>query len=280
MQHPPSLNALRVFLAAARLGSLKLAASELSVTPGAVSHQVRQLERALGTPLFQRRNNGIELTPAGAALAEEAAAGLAILHGALENVARDAHELTVSVSMTLATRWLIPRLESFRARNPHARIRLETVNGTGLPDRTAADIAIAYVRRDDLPDGADILLKDRCRPHLSPSAVRPSWRTIPALQSATGNWDWDLWLRSTGQEGIMLQYAASFDVDDAALRAAVAGMGMVLCPDFMVADDVAAGRLVPLDGAPAETLGYYLIQRGHRETGLSERFVRWLRAQV
>ncbi len=286
MQAPlTSLNGLRVFLIAARHGSLKLAAQELNVSPGAVSHQVRQLESALGVELFQRANNAIHLTQAGTALARDAAPGLAIMETALADVARDAHELTLSVSTSLAVRWLIPRLDAFRARNPTARIRMETVRAVSPEGahQLGSDLRIDYHRHQNLPDGADILLRDRCRPYLSPVLLEqlggsPALSRVPALQVTPRNWDWHLWLARCGWSDVDLCYGASFDLDDAGLKAAVAGMGMILCADFMIADDLEHGRLVALPDMPEHALGYYVLRQGPRESLLSRRFLRWLRS--
>ena len=286
MQDPNlfSLNALRVFLLAARSLSLTQAAAQLGVTPGAVSHQIRTLENTLGVALFHRSNNAISLTDEGAALAREAAPGLAVLSGALANVSRSAQELTVQAPTTFATRWLIPRLEGFRKKAPGAVIRLDTQEprpGAG----PLCDVTLSYYRQDDLPEGAEILLEDRCQPYLSPRLLESTpdpvdLSTIPALQCTQGNWDWRMWLEESETLKTHLRFAGYFDIDDAALRAAVAGLGMVLAPDFIIRDDIAGGRLCAVPGQPSRILGYYAVERGARETGLRESFVRWLHREA
>jgi len=286
MQDPNlvSLNALRVFLLAARHLSLKLAAEQLNVTSGAVSHQIRSLEGTLGVALFHRSNNAISLTPAGEALEREAAPGLAAMSTAISNVRRSAQELTVMVPTTFATRWLIPRLDAFRKKAPGAVIRLDTQDARPGAD-PLCDVTLTYCRKDDLPEGAVILLEDRCQPFFSPHLLETVQNTadlsaIPALQCTQGNWDWRMWLEASGAPETPLHFAGHFDIDDAALRAAVAGLGMVLAPDFMIRDDIAQGRLCAVPGQPGLVLGYYVIQRGVRETGLRESFVRWLHQEA
>lgn len=279
---PASLNALRVFLVVAQHGSIKSAAGVLHVTPGAVSHQVRVLEDALGVDLLRRTHNAITLTPAGQQLFEEATPGVKLVQAALDRARRGADELRVQASMTLATRWLIPKLQDFQDRNPSAQIRVETTHDINTAADPDADIFLGYHAWGHLPPDADVLMEDACRPYVAPgvlTALRQptSVASIPALQCTPDNWDWTLWGKRTGRAGDGLRFAGRFDLDDAALRAAVGGMGMVLAADFMVADDVALGHLCPVPGAAQAVLGYYVVHHNAHETRLSRRFVKWLR---
>ncbi|MEM7073734.1 MAG: LysR substrate-binding domain-containing protein [Pseudomonadota bacterium] len=282
--HRISLNALRVFLHAARHKSFKTAAADLGVTPGAVSHQVRQLEDQLGLALFHRASNAIALTDAGTRLTEEAAPGLALLHGALDRLNRRARTLSVAVSTTFATRFLIPRLGRFKARHPGATIRVETLQDSGLAHDSDAEVIIAYIPGGAPSQGADVLFPDTCRPYLAPGLLdrlppRPALGDIPALQCTRDNWDWTLWLSQAGRAHQPLRFGSQFDLDDSALRAAVAGLGMVLASGFLIADDLRAGRLVALPGTPEISLGQYVIRHAARETTLSRAFVAWLRSE-
>ncbi|MEM9844922.1 MAG: LysR family transcriptional regulator [Pseudomonadota bacterium] len=275
-----SLNALRAFLMAARHKSFKTAASDLGVTPGAVSHQVRQLEGRLGVLLFSRSNNGITLTEAGVRLARDAQPGLSLLEGALDHLTRQSQCLCVAISPTFAARFLIPRLDRFERRNRDATIRFETLQDDQLRPESNADIVIAYVPGDRSMDG-DMLFADACRPYLAPALLEklgpaPDLSDVPVLQCARNNWDWKLWLERSGRSDQLLNFGSQFDLDDSGLRAAAAGLGMVLASDFLVADDLVAGRLVALPGAPDVVLGHYMIQHRTPETALARTFSRWL----
>ncbi|KMW57232.1 Glycine cleavage system transcriptional activator GcvA [Candidatus Rhodobacter oscarellae] len=277
-----SLNALRVFCMVAQHMSIRKASEFLAVTPGAVSHQIKALEQSLGVQLFVRRNNAIDLTEAGSRLFRQALPGLQMLHTALEDVVRDSDELRVRASMSFAMRWLIPKLHLFKSRHPNANVQVETFYDVDDPPTGTADVTIGYYRRDKCPDGAHILFHDVCRPYLAPGLLSKlvdplDVASIPALQCTKGNWDWRLWLGESGKSDVQLNYAERFDLDDAGLRAATAGMGMVLSAGFMVEDDVAEGRLVPLPHSEDIHVGFYTLQIDGRETGLSRRFVRWLK---
>lgn len=278
-----SLNALRVFAIVAECGSMKLAAARLGVTAGAVSHQVRGLEDALGVRLLHRLNNSIRLTEAGDRLHRQAHPAIRGLQSALEATLSGLAEISVQVPVTLATRWLIPRLDAFRARNPDLRIRIETTSVNGMPPHGGADIVLAYFPLWTAPPDAEILLEDLSRPHLSPALLhraggKPRLDEIPALQCAGGNWDWQSWLRESNHEGTSLRWSGHFDLDDAALRAAVAGLGMVLAPRFIIADDLAAGTLCPFPEAKEVRLGAYVLFRKAPQTRWSDRFVDWLKS--
>src|SRR3954453_11706085 len=116
------LGALRAFEAAARLGSFKLAAAELAVTPAAISHQIAVLERYLGAQLFTRMNRAIAPTRRGAALALTITDLFDRLSEALDIAKTAGHKrrltLLVSAVPSLAAKWLAPRLHRFRERCP------------------------------------------------------------------------------------------------------------------------------------------------------------------
>ena len=114
----PSLPALRTFESAARLGSFKAAAVELTVSATAVSHQIRALEDQLGVPLFVRNTRSIELMTAGDALAPVLTRAFLDIRNALEVVFSEEAVITVSTSPSFATLRLVPRLLEFYAEYP------------------------------------------------------------------------------------------------------------------------------------------------------------------
>jgi LysR family glycine cleavage system transcriptional activator len=138
----PSLNGLRYFEVAARHLSFKLAAAELSVTPTAVSHQIRDLEAWFGRSLFLRHPRQLELTPAGQALFPKVNEAIGCLFEAVDAARAPATgaELTVTAPPTFASRWLVPRLASFTAQHAevvlHLNSSLETIDDArreGIP---------------------------------------------------------------------------------------------------------------------------------------------------
>lgn len=284
MQRPEqiSLNAVRVFVAVAECGSLKRAAARLGVTSGAVSRQILNLEAAMGVQLFSRSNNAIRLTDTGDTFLRHASSGLHVLYRSLETAMGDGQDVSVQVPTTLATRWLIPLLSGFKKRWPDIAVKIETNDGTGLAQSPRVDITVAYFPISESIREAEILLEDRCRPYLSPSLLSQIQDTtdlsnIPALQCTSSNWDWEIWLQETRIPDTVLRFGGHFDLDDVALRAAIAGMGMVLASEFIIRDDLDAGRLCALPGTPEVLLGYYTLQTSTPVSAATDIFTKWLR---
>src|ERR1043165_9225782 len=121
-QPTPTLNAVKAFEAAARFGSLTLAAKALGVTSSAVSHQVRQLEDEIGKRLFVRRNNAIQLTREGYRFFEQVGPALRMIARATDTLRIDRRIVALNVTTSFAYRWLIPRLGDFRDRYPRIGI--------------------------------------------------------------------------------------------------------------------------------------------------------------
>ncbi len=148
----PPLNAVRAFEASARHLSVTRAAGELGVTPGAVSRQVRELERHLRMDLFRRGPTGLTLTGGGEALFAAAREALdRIADGALlaRRSARARRRLRVGAYSLFASRWLIPRWQRLRERHPGLEVELVTTNDALelVPQRFDAVVVVA----DDRP---------------------------------------------------------------------------------------------------------------------------------
>nr|WP_315477255.1 LysR substrate-binding domain-containing protein [uncultured Undibacterium sp.] len=142
------LGAIRAFEAAARLGSFKLAAHELSVTPAAISHQLAALEDYLGTTLFVRSNRLVQLTAKGQQLSEQVTSSFAQLQQALEQASAlraDNQVLVVSAAPSIAAKWLVPRLSRFHAQYPEIDLQLSSENQShDFIKNASIDVALRY----------------------------------------------------------------------------------------------------------------------------------------
>ncbi len=240
-------------------------------------------ETAMGVKLFDRSNNAIRLTDTGESFFRQAVTGLNALGRAIEMTMRDGRDLSVLVSTSLAIRWLIPRLDGFRKRFPDISVRIETANDIDPAQTAGSDLSLLYLPAGTPLEGREVLLEDRCRPYLSPALLERKRNgtglgDIPALQCTSSNWDWQMWLKATGKTDVRLTYGGHFDLDDAALRAAIAGLGMVLSSQFMIRDDLEANRLCPLPGSDEVLLGYFTLEASTPVTGATRAFANWLRA--
>lgn len=282
-----SLNAIRVFATVAENQSISRAADILRVTPSAVSHQVKNLESDLGAALFERKSNAIHLTGTGRAFLKDVLPGLRILAHATDVLTGDANELTIRVSSTLAVRWLIPALDRFQVRHPNAHVRFETSRTEQLQVGPSVDLAITYCAIGDVPGKGERILTDFSRPVLAPALLdsigfnEPADALkIPAITCTTGNWDWQLWSSRFGLSFEDMTFAGHFDIDDAALHGATAGLGMVLAPAFMTRAEIAAGTLVELPGFEPIKMGVYHLLHGPRTGGVVRDFRRWLMSEL
>src|SRR3954470_6099168 len=173
MRKLPPLTELRAFEAAARHLSFKMAADQLHVTPTAISHQIKLLERHCGRALFRRRPRPLRLTAAGEQLFPAIRDGFASFSDALTAVRAGATggRLRVTATNAFAARWLMPRLPDWRAAHP--RLKLDIVGTYAVLDLASgeADIAIRYARRRPVGDPCIELIRDTYRVVASPRLV-------------------------------------------------------------------------------------------------------------
>jgi LysR family glycine cleavage system transcriptional activator len=265
----PPLNALRAFEATARHLSVKNAADELCVTPGAVSQLIKTLELHLGIPLFRRANRGIFLTDVGQAYLPPVRNAFRQISDATRRVAvpADTGILTVSATPFFASVWLVPRLKSFQ--DAHPDIDLQVVTGTALADfsRDGVDVAIRHGMGRYPGLSSQRVLTVEIVPVAAPALVESLG--MPATPAGLARWPrvndterkgWQLWFQAQGIEDAGPARGASFDDPGLLLKAVLTGQGAALLPAAVVADDLAQGRLVQLsDVTWLEDFAYYLV---------------------
>lgn len=288
----PPLNPLRAFEVAARHGSIKLAAEELNVTPGAVSRHVQYLEEYFGLQLFERRNRELELTPAG----QTYLASLTDAFGRIDEATRQLTErkrrdrLHIWSSITFTMRWLVPRLPSFHLDNPGLDVAFTT--SLAPLDFTADKVDVAIRARpiegdrltsvmlfetDLLPVCSKEFLA-ACKPFTEARDVLRHTRIHSAIRAD----DWAKWLRFAGIKGVDAYAGITFESSSLGYRAAQDGLGIALAQKALIADDLAKGRLVvaldlPLKG---EAKYYMTFRRDQKQTRHRAQFQSWLLEQA
>ena len=271
----PPLSALRAFDAAARNLSFTKAGLELNVTQAAVSYQVRRLEDHFGTKLFHRLNRALALTDAGHAF-------YAAVKQAFDLLAVDSHQLTgrdrqktvtVSASQSLATKWLIPRLDRFRARHPQIRIHIEATDAVADLTAGKVHVALRYAQRIDPALSSVLLFAEQVFPVCSPVLFDDSLplgdprdlRHHTLIHDVMTDITWRDWLGATGIEGDFATHGPSFSHSGLAIDAAIEGQGVALGRSALIVDDLTAGRLVrPFDITLLSTYAYYVVWFGER----------------
>lgn len=255
-QDLPPLNALRAFEAAARLNSISQAADELHVTHGAVSRQVRLLEEHLGVALFSKEGRGLKLTDAGIRLRDVSAE----LFGRLRSTCAELQQGQADAPFVLAcpgsllARWFIPRLDRLNRELPELRLQLSASEGELDPRRSGVDATLWFA---EPPWPADMqvfeLAAERIGPVLSPryahfaalhQAPAAALLGEPLLHTASRPQAWPSWAASNALDAAALKLGQGFEHLYYLLEAAAAGLGVAIAPQQLVADDLAAGRLV------------------------------------
>nr|WP_256665357.1 LysR substrate-binding domain-containing protein [Pseudomonas sp. SLFW] len=245
---------MRTFEAAARLGSFKAAAEELSVTPAAISHQVKTLEAWLGAMLFVRSGQGVALTEEGEQLYRQSHQALLDIRRSLESFSPEtaSQTLTLSTTPALASAWLIPRLGRFYRAFPQFNVHIDTRNElVDLSRDSTIDLAIRTVSRDD-PSLFQQDLMNECfgvygAPGLLDALDEHRVELIDLRWPMPGAFsvNWKSWCEAADSDGWLKKARIrQFDDEHYALSAAVAGHGLVLASTVLVADSVARGELV------------------------------------
>ncbi len=254
----PSLRGLRAFESVARTGRFRDAAAELNVTRSAISHQIRSLEQAIGVALFERGTRPAQLTDAGRSYfpaVREAFDTLERSTRALTPV-RSADELVIQVYVTVALKWLIPRLYDFEQRHPELRVRLSTSYVDWDFDRDHADVGLILARRKEPGLHYRALFRSVLAPVCSPSllsgdhtlATPADLKNHTILHVYTAEEDWRSWLDKAGVHDITPSDRIAFDSYILSQQAAENGQGVAMTLGPFARDELRSGRLVePFD---------------------------------
>lgn len=293
----PPLNALRAFEAAARLGRMTAAADELSVTPGAISRQVRQLEQHLGVPLFDGSKARPTLTPAAHVLQPVLTNAFAHIADAVREVSDPSRgPLDVACFSTFTVKWLIPRLFDFQAQHPGIEVRLRTTDASSDAGPMHGDLVITAEEATGARDASkeQPLFPEHLGPVLSPELAQrvvlqqPADLADPALSplrlhTRTRRNAWAMWGAAAGATVPVPappQSGPQFEHYYFTLEAAVRGLGIAVAPWHLVMDDVLAGRLVAPLGFVASGYDYVLRRRASAPLPRLDVFCAWLQAQA
>lgn len=282
----PSLNAVRVFEAAARHQNFSRAAEELNVTQSAVSRQVQHLEDQLGQRLFVRKGPRLTLTASGRAYLDVVQEGLSVIRRGTRRLFRPAAHpvLTLSAVPSLISRWIVPRIAEFERDQPDISLRLSaSYQLVDFAVSTDIDAAIRYGRGHWAGVEAQLILDDVifpvCNPEVAERLKQPSDLLAERLFVEDPNWDfWEYWARAAGLDpGAESAYRFSDDFN-VQIQAAALGHGITLARGLLVADEIRAGRLVcPFKLAVRAPVQYYYVYPTERRADkLIESVAAWL----
>lgn len=280
-------------VAAARAGSLTAGASELGVGQPALSHAIRRLEERLGVALLDRSRLGVTPTPAGVDLVATVGPAFRTIDHAIDQVLRGSDDRTVSlsVSTSLASWWLLPRLPRFKQRHPDIPLRLVTTDSDTVefPDDIELWIPLGIVDRPDIQ-----------RTYLCDEALVPvaSPRLAAELDGAAGpieparlldapllhleeryapRFDWNRWFATQGvtpSEPLAGDLSNDYSL---VLQSALDGQGVALGWLHIVSDLLDSHRLLALADAVTTDRPFEIVHRADRELSTGARALRdWL----
>lgn len=284
----PPLNALRAFEAAARLGRMTAAAQELSVSPGAISRQVGQLELHLGLPLLEGTKANPVLTQAGRTLQPVLSQAFDQIERCVQQICdHDQGPLDVACLSTFTVKWLIPRLFDFHAQHPRTEVRLRTTD-THDAERDRCDVLITAQATAAQATNSTYLFPERLGLVLAPPLAQGlhianivDVQHLPMLHTRTRRNAWAMWATAAGvtlaTEGIAA--GPEFEHYYFTLESAVQGLGVAVAPWHLVIDDLQAGRLLAPLGF-VESGYHYVAQHRSNAHPQLEVFCDWLRTQA
>ena len=267
MRRLPPLNALQIFETVARYGSFTRAADHLCLTQGAVSRQVLALEDYYRLPLFKRAPKGLTLTAEGEQLLPAVREGFARIEEASVRLTRQRTELALKVP-TCVMRWMLPLIMRFQTGHPDLQVQITTTWHHEVDFQAEPfDAAIIY----GSSPGADVhavpLFDEYLTPVCTPELARAHPLTQPddlaqhtLLHPTRDHVDWRLWLTRAGATEVDANAGPTFQSLDLATSAAMQGFGVSIGDRTLVAEDIAANRLVtPFDLAVETGHRYYFV---------------------
>ena len=271
----PSTHALLAFESAARHQSFTRAAEELALTQSAVCRQINALEDYLGVPLFRRTRRGVQLTEAGQDYSRQIGPRLDALEQdtlAVMSQHGTGSTLDLAVVPTFATRWLLPRLGRFQARQPEVIVNLHTQTRPFLFDQTGFDAAIYFGDAGWPGTEAHFLMHEYpvpvcsptlpgVQPHMTPEAIAE----LPLLQQSTRPYAWRQWFAAAGVTTPRAMTGMRLELFSMLAQAAIERLGVALIPPFLIQQELANGSLIsPCPQSMPSSRAYYLIVPEHK----------------
>ncbi|WP_206484019.1 LysR family transcriptional regulator [Thalassotalea sp. G2M2-11] len=285
MQTP--IRGLRSFCIAAKCLSFKHAATQLFLTPSAVSHQIKQLEEQLGFELFQRQTRAIVLTSAGKQFYHAIQPIINQLESTIADFTNSQQNQTITISMPefFASELFVPKLGEWTQLNPSINLQLETVKSASEPAK-AADLSIVLANGQPNASIVHELFPIRYAPACNKKLYK-KWvihgfdalKSVPLILHQSRPWAWHQWADRVNIEDFDPKQIIQFDSMFGVARAAQQGMGIALVPLPMSRAWFSEQLLVKLfDHELITNDKYYLIQHESIEYNPAlDTFAQWVK---
>jgi LysR family glycine cleavage system transcriptional activator len=289
--------ALPSFAAAARWQSFTAAADELGVTQAAVSHQIRELEEQLGAKLFYRTGRSVRLTASGEILKKAVDGAFEEIAQAMGQLKPTKPSLRVTTPPSFAAKWLVPRLDQFLQQVPEVDVFIDIQNRitelSNLSHHVAIQFGPGMFPEYQVDRLGDEYIVPVCSPALLQGARRkPDPRELLRhtllevdWHSQGANWpNWETWLDAANLKDVRHGRTVCFAHSALAIQAAIDGRGIALGDSTLIADDVAAGRLVqPFDlvlRGPKQFAYSLVSRRSNAKGSIEAQFRDWLLREI
>ncbi|TPJ74596.1 LysR family transcriptional regulator [Mesorhizobium sp. B2-7-1] len=288
----PDLVAVQAFECAARHASFTRAGRELNLTQSAVSRQVKELERFLGTLLFERIRQRVVLSEDGRRFLPEARK---LLQQTEETMLRAmssadaASSLSIATLPTFGSRWLSPRLPDFLRRHPGVILNVGSRSTPFDFEDENFDMAIHYGQPVWARGTCTYLCSESILPVASGALAKEAGDMAPAdllekplLHLATRPKLWSRWFEHVGLPTERACRGHRFDQFSMIIEATIAGMGYALLPRYLIDRELASGKLAVMVDKPITTENSYyaVVPESGRTNELAQRFTAWLIGQV
>lgn len=285
----PSLNALKAFEAVSRHLNFKLAADELNVTQSAVAQQVRSLEEELSIKLFDRHSKGVSLTSNGRNYANSIQLAFNVIHEATQSFTTEKQNITISVTPTFASKWLIPRLTNFTAIYPEIELQILATEKTSHFQNDGVDLAIRY---GHIPSGSglniELLVQDSFIAVASPDLVKlkQGYIQLEDLFEYTLLHDaqnlWSLFLEQVDAKTAHKAFKnLRFNQTALAIDAAISGQGIMLTNPLFIDKELKNRKLIKIfeQELHLETAFYLVSPHYSKNTENLQKVHHWLISQ-
>jgi LysR family glycine cleavage system transcriptional activator len=262
IRHVPSLQGLQALVEVANSGSFTQAAQTLCLTQSAVSRQIQQLESHFGVAMFVRSSRSLRLTPEGEQVLASARLIFEQLKTLEDRIAPQKRPFRIRMHVSLAVRWLLPKLSDFYRHHPEVSLAIETVATEVVEPASDSDAYILYLPEPSAAPDCLTLFEEALVPVCAPGLTVASQEDLAdfaLLHRSSDQNDWRYWLSTNDGRSLDEFRHIPFNLDELALDAAARGLGVAMTDMTLAGESIERGALHIPFGEPLKTRGIYSL---------------------
>lgn len=262
IRHIPSLQGLQALVEVADSGSFTQAAQTLCLTQSAVSRKVQQLESHFGVAMFVRSSRSLRLTPEGEQVLASARIIFEQLKTLEDRIAPQKRPFRIRMHVSLAVRWLLPKLSDFYRHDPEVSLAIETVATEVVEPASDSDAYILYLPEPSAAPDCLTLFEEALVPVCAPGLALASQEDLAdfaLLHRSSDKNDWRYWLATNDGRSLDEFRHIPFNLDELALDAAARGLGVAMTDMTLAGESIERGVLHIPFGEPLKTRGIYSL---------------------